>query len=426
MRDPPLEALSAPAPAGILGPIRVLLTTTAYPGHMLPMLPLARACAGAGHTVLIAGPGSRAALAADRGFDFHGVSEPAPAQLQELLASVARSTVRQGHARMIGHGFGRLATAASLPDVLGLVERWRPDLIVREGQEFAGALAADRFEIPRARVALGLAATEDQTIALAADAVDEQRAQLGLPADPLGDALRAEPAFSLVPELLEHPGGPAAVVHRFRVAEATPRRDAAGDGRAPAVYLSFGSVAATLGFYPRLYREAIDALACTGARLVVTVGAEADPRALGPVRARVRVERWLPQDAVLGDVDAVVCHGGYGSVIGALAYGVPVVTLPLFGGDHWANGRRLAQLGAGITLEGDPGAGRGMLDAPPADVLAALPDAVTRVLTEPGYRRSARRAATAVGRLPQVEHAVEVLKSVAAQPLAVHHHTNRR
>ena len=65
-----------------------------------------------------------------------------------------------------------------------------------------------------------------------------------------------------------------------------------------------------------------------------------------------RIEHFVPQAAVLEHCDLVVNHAGSGSVLGALANGVPLITLPM-GADQELNAERLTQLGAGITLRSD-------------------------------------------------------------------------
>jgi hypothetical protein len=177
-----------------------------------------------------------------------------------------------------------------------------------------------------------------------------------------------------------------------------------------ALQATFGSVAGLLGLYPRLYRATLERLADLPARILVTIGDDADPGELGPLPANVHVERWVAQDAVIPRADAVVCHGGYGSVLGALAHGVPVVALPLFADDQWRNARRLEDLGAGIALEGIRGHERRMLDGPDPQAFRALPEAIDVVLRDgqlsprgtwprPGDRRAGpgRRRGGALG-----------------------------
>jgi len=201
--------------------------------------------------------------------------------------------------------------------------------------------------------------------------------------------------------------GPA---HRFRTPPAPaapPLPDWWERPADPLVYLTFGSVSGSLPLFPGLFRSALDALASLPVRVLLTVGGDADLAALGPLPANAHVEPWLPQDDVLSHAAAVVGHGGYGTTLGALAHGVPLVLLPLFAGDQWRNARRVAQLGAGLLLEdGD----RLAMEPPGPAVMAAVPGAVERVLTEPRFRRTARRVGADIAALPPVDAVVGVLE----------------
>jgi UDP:flavonoid glycosyltransferase YjiC (YdhE family) len=397
--------------------MRVLMTTTGYAGHFNPLVPFARACVRAGHELRVAAPRSRGAIVERTGLELQACADPAEEDLARLVASAGELSQRDGHAHMMSEGFARVATRAVLPDVLKIIDSWRPDIIVRECQEYAGALAAEREGIPHARVALGLAAQEHETLSVAAGAVDELRAELDLPRDPDGSALRDSPYLTLVPPVLEdeHASEPRAT-HRFRERRDPPRSllplpDSWKRREGPAVYLTLGSVAALLGLFPRIYRAAIESLADLPAKVLVTTGEDADPAELGPMPPNVHLERWVPQEAVIEDVAAVVCHGGYGSVLGALTTGVPVIALPIFSDDQWRNARRVAELEAGIALDGDRGPERRMLDGPRPETFAQLADAVETVIEDPGYRRAARRIA--IDMLPPVDAAVDLLLAVA-------------
>src|SRR5215210_3323388 len=234
--------------------------------------------------------------------------------------------------------------------------------------------------------------------------VGELRGWAGLAPDPAGDRLAGAPYLTLVPETLEVPGGPAEAL-RFRAAPA-PWQAVRAPGERPLVYVSFGSVAPTMGFYPGLYRAVIDALAELPIRLVVTVGDAADPAELGPLPAHVRAERWIPQAEMLTVADAVVGHGGFGTTLGALLAGVPQAVVPLFA-DQPYNARRIAELGAGLAVDAqDP---------------AAVGAAVARLLEEPAFGMAAGRVALEAQALPSIDAAPAVLEALvldAAEPLA--------
>ena len=136
-------------------------------------------------------------------------------------------------------------------------------------------------------------------------------------------------------------------------------------------------------------------------RALLTVGRELDLDALGPAPDNVRVERWVPQQDVLGHAAAAVVHGGSGSTLGAVAAGVPLVVVPLFA-DQPHNARRVAEVGAGLAVEPN----RGELDA----VVAPLRDAIQAVLSEPSYRHTARALADELRAAPPVDDAVPLFE----------------
>jgi MGT family glycosyltransferase len=162
------------------------------------------------------------------------------------------------------------------------------------------------------------------------------------------------------------------------------------------VYLTLGSVAPTMDFFPGVYRDALDSLGHLPVRVLVTVGRDRDPADLGPVGPNVHVARWVPQADVMPHTAAMVCHGGSGTVRAGLAAGVPLAVLPLFA-DQPFNARRVTELGAGVTLDHASGAG----------------DAVRGILRDPAYGQAAQRVAAATRRLPTVDRAVEIVRGLA-------------
>jgi UDP:flavonoid glycosyltransferase YjiC (YdhE family) len=278
-------------------------------------------------------------------------------------------------------------------------------VIVRESYEFASVLAAEHHGIPHVRVGPGLASTEEMVGELAFAAAPD------LPAE----AISHSPYLSLNPPALDDPAGPApARIHRFREIAKRPRPlpDWWPGNDDPLVYLTFGSVAGALDFiFPRLYSLALEALAELPARVLVTIGNDREPFALGPQPANVRVERWVPQADVAARAAAMVIHGGYGTTHGALCAGVPLVVAPLFA-DQPQNARRVAELGAGIALPAPRSVGRLSEDAP--RMFAELGLAVEHVLVDARYRRAARRVAASAAALRPVDASIGVLLAAVA------------
>jgi MGT family glycosyltransferase len=230
----------------------------------------------------------------------------------------------------------------------------------------------------------------------------------------------------MVPEPLDDGmGAVPARTHRFAHAAAgspatlEPLPDWWSGSDDPLVYLTFGSVTALphLPYFPALYRAAIDALAPLPVRVLVTIGSDRDPAELGELPPNVHVEPWVPQDAVARRAAVIICHGGYGSTLGALGRGVPLVVLPLFSTDQWANAAAVARAGAGVALDADRSRRR-VFELP---TLGALDRAVRRVLGDASYRRSAERIAASARALPPVDAAVDVLAAIARPAAAAQH-----
>jgi UDP-glucoronosyl and UDP-glucosyl transferase len=381
--------------------VRVLFTTTGHSGHLLPLVPLARACERAGHDVLIATHAPRADNVERLGLPVHPIEVAPDAAWAPLMSRLPGLRQSDGDALIVAEGFARIGAGGALPGFLAVVEQWRPELLVHECYEFAGPIAAERHGVRTARVALGLASTEDWVTELAAPAVADLRRDEGL-------APQAEDAaalLSIVPQGLDD--GPA---ERFRDGAPPAPRPLADwwqDAEAPLVYVTLGSVTGSLGaFYPALYRSVLDALAPLAVRVLVTIGRDADPAALGPLPANAHAEAWLSQHDVLPHAAAVVSHAGHGTTLGALEHGVAHVLLPLFAGDQWRTARRVAQLGAGILLEDGE---RRVFDPPQDAVIAALPEAVGRVLHEARFAQVAQRLGDEMAGLPPADAAAAAL-----------------
>jgi UDP:flavonoid glycosyltransferase YjiC (YdhE family) len=88
-------------------------------------------------------------------------------------------------------------------------------------------------------------------------------------------------------------------------------------------------------------------------RVLATVGVNIDPASIPVIADNVRIERFVPQSAVLPHCDLVVNHAGSGSVIGALAHDIPVIALPM-GADQELNAERLQLSASALRLIRSP------------------------------------------------------------------------
>jgi UDP:flavonoid glycosyltransferase YjiC (YdhE family) len=381
--------------------MRVLLATTANNGHFGPMLPFAGACLRAGHDVLVAAPQSFAGTVERSGLRHWPCPDVDPDEWAALHAKFLAAEPEKRNETMVTLG-AELGARSIMPGMLAALDEWRPDVILREIGELGSAIAAELRGVPHVQMLIGLDKFVDFTLPLAARALVAYRESLGLPGDPDGENLHRASSFSLLPPSLEVPRaevGPE--VHRFRMpaAGSAPLPDWWANDEAPLVYATFGTVAAGVPFAAAAFRTVVEALAELPVRVLVTVGDSGDPSTWTALPPNVHVERWVPQQDVLVHAAAMVCHGGTGTMLGGLAAGVPMVVVPQFA-DQPDNAERVAAVGAGIGVGGG--------EAAPATA-EEVRVAVTRLLTEPSYRKAADAMAEEIAALAPVDEAVGFL-----------------
>jgi len=279
----------------------------------------------------------------------------------------------------------------AVPAVLGVVqdevERWSPDVVVHEAAELAAPLAAARAGIPSVSHGFG-----EVIPAMAMRGAGEVLApawrDAGLEPDPWAGSYRGMHVDIYPPSLRSEPMDHVADVQACRPAEGVP-----ADGHR--VYVSFGTLFNQPG---ELFRTAALAAAEVAEEVLVTVGPGVDPAALGPLPAHVQVEAFVPQAEVLPSCAAVVCHAGSGTVLAALAHGVPLVCLPQ-AADQFANAHNVARRGAGEVRTGP--------DLDHADVR----DAVERVLRSPGPRAAAAEVAAEISTMPGTDEVASAIEA---------------
>ncbi|WP_461032969.1 glycosyltransferase [Streptomyces mayteni] len=177
-----------------------------------------------------------------------------------------------------------------------------------------------------------------------------------------------------------------------------PELRAAREAGRPVVLVTQGTAATD----PRqLVLPTVTALADTDALVVATTLGALPGDAPRP--ANLRVESFVPYTELLPLTDVMVTNGGYGGVQMSLAYGVPLVTAGR-SEDKMEVGRRVACSGAGISLS---------TSTPRPERIRA---AVTRVLTEPGFREHAKRLQAAYTRYPGAPRAAAAVLETASAP----------
>jgi MGT family glycosyltransferase len=157
------------------------------------------------------------------------------------------------------------------------------------------------------------------------------------------------------------------------------------DWAASAKWQRKGSEPLVLVATSSIYQDQVDLLARIAAglrqlpvRAVLTTGRAVDPAEI-QAGANVEVLQTAPHARVLREASVVVTHAGHGTVLKALAAGVPLVCIPM-GRDQKDNTVRVLRLGAGIRLS---------KKSTPTQIAAAI----TEILERPQYLAAARRFA---------------------------------
>jgi UDP:flavonoid glycosyltransferase YjiC (YdhE family) len=200
--------------------MRVLFVGQPALGHLLPMLPLADALIAAGDDVTFVTGADICATLTGRGY--HTVAAGVSAAEQRAFAEAHRPAIRDPLDGM-RFAYGTMFTAhharLMLPELLAVIDRIRPDLLVHESAEFATALAGTLRGIPwvhhsyalaRPREVQQLAAEamsalwHEHALAMPATAGMFTHAYLDVPAEPAASATRAR-----APRHPASPGGGA-------------------------------------------------------------------------------------------------------------------------------------------------------------------------------------------------------------------------
>jgi MGT family glycosyltransferase len=168
-------------------------------------------------------------------------------------------------------------------------------------------------------------------------------------------------------------------------------------GDAPLVLVGLSSTFMDHADHLRRIAAALGDLPVRG---LVTTGPAVDPREI-EAPANVQVVRSAPHSQVLDHAAAVVTHAGHGTVIKALAAGVPLVCLPL-GRDQLDNAARVAAHGAGLRLR-------------PKAKPQAIAKAVRRVIDDPSFADGARRIGAAIADDLREDRAVAELEELACR-----------
>ncbi|HET6173674.1 MAG TPA: glycosyltransferase [Gaiellales bacterium] len=383
--------------------MRILFTFAGGSGHLEPLVPIARAASAGGHEVAFAGRPLMIPAVRALGFSAHAIGTDSGLAPERLPL---REPDPEREDEVLRDGFARRIARERAQGLLPLCGQWRPDLLVCDETDFGAIVVAERLGLLSATVLTSPAGSFVRP-GLLADALGELRAEHGLPPDPELAMLSRFLVLTPAPRSYRDPAFPLpGTAHGVRLF--TPQPGASEDEpdwiadllERPMVYVTLGTVFNVES--GDLFARILEGLRHLPANVVMTVGREIDPAEFGPQPPSVRVEQYVPQASLLPHCSAVVSHGGSGTVMGALAHGLPMVLIPL-GADQPANAARCAELGIARVLDA--------VRATPEQVL----EAVSVALLDPVCRRAAQQMRDEIAALPGPVHAVALLERLATE-----------
>ena len=437
---------------------RVLVSAVPHTGHVRPLLHVAEALVVRGHEVACYVGSTFESSVRDRGarvlpmIDGLDYDE---STVERVFGVRPRNPVRR-----VAHDIAQLfvgTAPAYLADLRRHVQGWRPDVIVSDDAHLPSALLAELEGIPYVLVGIQVVIATDPLVppfgpglppaksapARVGHGVVKRAADVLISGDGVRLFRRIRSDLGLAPVEGTFFDYPVAIASAYlqgcapefeyprrhpppqlefvgpilrMPALPSPRRcaemptwwpdliAAREEGR-PVVVVTQGTVAVNPEdlILPTLRGLAGDDvfIVATAARLGerdVTADLNAPER--GPLRARIRVEDFVPFDELLPYADVLVTNGGYGGVQQALSHGVPLVTSGVTE-DKREVGARVGWSGAGIALQRQRPA--------PAKVAAA----VREVLTDPSYAATARHVMRSGRSLGGLQRIVDVVEDLA-------------
>ncbi len=361
--------------------MRVLVVAAPLLGHLLPLIPLTDALRARGHEVRIASAGAsvtrsgREVTDVSPGFRFDPVARRVLIRHPLLARAELAGTAGTRGVSLLFAAINKRLEAG----LTAVVRDWSPELVIHEPLAPVAALIAARYQIPAvlqenslydgptlvsaviSRMVGDLAPIAAETLTIAPPSMVGSRHGLAMRAVPYA------PAGDVPDWLREPPKGRRRIV--------VSRSTVGGPGRDTLM----SSVVAAAG------RSDVEIVLVRPDRRVAG-------RSLPP---GVRSVGWVPLQEILPTASGMIHHGGAGSVLTALAMGVPQLVV-IGAGDRRRNAELVAQRGAGIAARA-------------SDIRPQLLD---RLVSDPALASAAAEVGKEISTMPAPSTIVPRLESI--------------
>jgi UDP:flavonoid glycosyltransferase YjiC (YdhE family) len=380
--------------------MKILITCRPTTGHFLPLVPFARIALKLGHQVAFASAEPVVHQARSAGFVVFPAGQEDGVSMRTLISSgvdffeLPATQMRPVAFRSL---FSKLEAPARLPDLLRICKDFLPDIILHEVAELSAPLLGALLGIPWVTVGFG-PLLKPEIADMAAEGVAPMWRESGL--EPLRWAglyqylyIDPCPPAMQIPAVADVPARTGIRPARVGPRELIRKR--------MKIYVTFGTLWNTGPAAVERMRIAVAGAASLGVPLIVTVGNATNPEILGPQPSHVQVHQFIAQDEILADCACVLAHGGGGTLLGSLGWGVPLLLLPQFGDQFYNADRAMA---AGVAL----------LIQPNHLSVEAVKTALNRLLHEPTFAERAGVVQQELSAMPDAREVFEQIETLAS------------
>ncbi len=385
--------------------MRVLFTTQPVLSHFHALVPLALALKGHGHEVAFATGKNFGSVIRDVGFihfpsglDFDtnkDVIEILPDKESIAAKFPSMKGIQQLYAFILG------LAPVMIGDLEKIASEWKPALLVRDPVEYGGYIVAEKNDLPYVTISWGVYMDPHFYIT---EAILELRRRYGLYDDAELEKMDQYMVMSFLPPSWPYPNSP--VHHVTRRFCSRPFDRSSNEAlpewigllpKQPTLLVTLGTV---FNRSRETFQAILDGLSSEEVNVIMTVGRTMDPSHFKAPN-HIKIVKYIPQTLLLPHCDAILFHGGYNTLHSALWHGLPMVIIPMDGGDQLPNAQFCAELGVAEIIR----------DLPPQPQV--IRDSVRHVLEKSEYRDKTRMLQKEMHNLPDLSDAVRRLEILA-------------
>lgn len=385
--------------------MKVLLSTHPIASHFFPMIPLARQLLKHGH--LVAFGSSNDFSQSINNFGFKALTTQPNWTEDNQICSVLRDQdkhIGSNHASYVVQNlFINSVGIKSIELMEKTIRTWKPNIVISEMTEFIGRLIAEKEDIAYASISFGIDLGKKNWNKIIGDSLNQIRFLLGLPLDRNLDHFIGKFNFCFAPLFYQPDSIPIFTnTHIFKpdLIDQLDQEELPtwfnSLSPLPIVYVTFGNA---FGRIRWIIKAIIDGLSKDPINIISTVGKDTDTNSFSNNYENVYIEPYIPNSLLLPHCEIIISHAGYGTVMGALKAGIPMVLIPL-GADQNFHAKRCEELGVAIVLNADK--------ISPSEVRKS----VKTVFNSPKYRIEAQKLKQKFNSAPSLNNAIRLLEKL--------------